>query len=276
MLKIDLHLHSSFSDGALSPSELVRRLKASKVAVAGLTDHDSTGGVGEFLVSCRKASIKGVAGVELSASYSGVLHILGYRFDAANTALRNALEKNRNARAARNELIFEKLRKLGFDVSIEEAAAYAGAGGVVGRPHIARALWNKGYVPNLKAAFDKYLKRGMAAYVPRQLLPPEECVSLIREAGGLPVLAHPRQTAPDLDHLPPIVKRLKDAGLWGLECWSKGNSQADVYRLLGIAADMELFPTAGSDFHGDAYASAAIGVVVREDILPWGRLCGGL
>ena len=274
MLKIDLHLHSSFSDGALSPAELVGRLKARNVIVAGLTDHDTADGTGQFVALCRKANIKGVTGVELSAAHTGVMHILGYRFDATNHALQSALEKNRNARSARNESIFEKLRELGFDVSAGEAAAYAD--GVLGRPHIARLLCDKGYVPNFKTAFDKYLKRGGPAYVPRLLLPPEECVSLILGAGGLPVLAHPRQTTPDLNDLPPIVRRLKDAGLWGLECWSQGNSPTDVYRLLGIAADAELFPTGGSDFHGNDHASSSVGVVVREDILPWGRLCGGL
>jgi len=274
MLKVDLHLHSSFSDGILSPKELVKRLKSHRVVVAGLTDHDTTDGVGEFLNLCRKADIKSVAGVELSASYAGVLHILGYRFDTANIALQNVLERIRNARVERNELVIDKLRNLGLDVSIEEARAYAA--GVVGRPHIAKVLMNKGYVPDIKTAFDKYLKRGTAAYVLRWSLPPEECVSLILEAGGLPVLAHPRQTAPNLDLLPPILRRLKDAGLWGLECWSHGNSPADIYRLLGLAADTELFPTAGSDFHGGGHVSGAVGVVVREDILPWSRLCGGL
>jgi len=274
MLKIDLHLHSSFSDGELSPRELVQRLKMRKVVLASLTDHDTTDGIDEFLGLCRKANIKSVAGVELSASHTSVLHILGYRFDETNLALQSALEKNRSARQVRNDLIFEKLRELCFDVSLKEAEAYAD--GVVGRPHIAKVLWSKGYVPNLKTAFDKYLKRGGLAYVPRRLLPPEECVSLIREAGGLPVLAHPRQTTPDLDDLPSILRQLKDAGLWGLECWSQGNSGADVYRLLGIAEHAELFPTAGSDFHGGGHATAAVGVVVKEDILPWGRLCGGL
>jgi len=274
MLKIDLHLHSTFSDGFFSPAELVKCLKERRVVVAGLTDHDTIGGVSEFLALCRKASIKSVAGVELSASFAGVLHILGYRLDIEAPVLRKALEKNRNARDTRNIMIFEKLRELGLDVSMEGAAAYAN--GVIGRPHIARLLWSRGYVPNLRAAFDKYLKRGAAAYVPRQLLQPEECVSLIREAGGLPVLAHPRQTAPDLYDLPPVLRRLKDCGLWGLECWSQGNRPADVYRLLGLAADFGLFPTAGSDFHGGGHVSSAVGVIVGEDILPWGRLCGGL
>ena len=274
MLKIDLHIHSSFSDGLFSPSELVQRLKARRVAVASLTDHDTTDGINEFLALCRKTSIKAVAGVELSASHTGVLHILGYRFDVTNPELRSTLEENRNSRDVRNDLIIEKLRELGFDVSLKEAAVLAG--GVVGRPHIARVLYNKGYVPNIKAAFDKYLRRGGLAYVSRRFVPPEECVNLIRGAGGLPVMAHPRQTTPNLDDLPPILKRLKDAGLWGLECWSQGNSPLDIYRLLGIAAAFELFPTAGSDFHGGGHVSSAIGVIVGEDILPWANLCGGL
>jgi predicted metal-dependent phosphoesterase TrpH len=280
LLKIDLHLHSSFSDGIFSPDDLVRELRAKRVSIASLTDHDTSDGVGRFLARCRKASIKGVAGVELSAAHDGVLHILGYRFDIENEALRSALAQNRKARDARNVLICEKLRELGFNITLQEAEAYAGADGggrsAVGRPHIARVLWNKGYVPNVKAAFDRYLGRGAEAYVPRPLLSAEECIRLIREAGGLAVLAHPRQTTPDLDDLPPVVSRLKSGGLWGLECWSPGNSATEIYRCLEIAASFGLAPTAGSDFHGGGHSTAAAGVVVREDLLPWAHLCGGL
>jgi predicted metal-dependent phosphoesterase TrpH len=275
LLKIDLHLHSGHSDGVFFPDELVRELRAKRVSVASLTDHDTIDGVKSFLTQCRKASIKGVAGVELSAAYDGVLHILGYRFDVENEAFKNALAQNREGRNARNVLICEKLRGLGFDITLEEVELCAGAD-VVGRPHIAQVLCNKGYTPNLKAAFDRYLKRGAEAYVPRLLLQAEECIRLIREAGGLAVLAHPRQTTPDLDNLFPILSRLKDNGLWGLECWSPGNSNAEIYRCLEIAASFSLVPTAGSDFHGNGHSSASVGVVVREDLLPWSHLCGGL
>jgi predicted metal-dependent phosphoesterase TrpH len=253
----------------------VSELRAKKVVVASLTDHDTIDGVKDFLTQCRKVSIKAVPGVELSAAYDGVLHILGYRFDAENETLLSALEQNRRGREVRNVLICEKLRALGFDITLEEAASYAGAD-VVGRPHIAMALWNKGYVPNVKAAFDRYLKRGAEAYVPRTLLSPEECIRLIREAGGLAVLAHPRQTAPDLDDLLPVLSRLKSNGLWGLECWSSGNDTTEIYRCLEIAASFSLAPTAGSDFHGNGHSSASVGVMVREDLLPWSHLCGGL
>lgn len=246
-----------------------------RASVVSLTDHDTIDGVGLFLAACRKEFIRAVSGVELSAAYDTVLHILGYRFDVANAALADALEKNRKARDERNVLICKKLQDRGLDISPAEAAAVAGSD-VVGRPHIARILWNKGYVPSIRAAFDKYLGRGAEAYVPRLLLPPEECIRLIRDAGGLPVVAHPLQTVSDLDELPKLLKRLKEAGLWGLECWAPGADSRQIYRCLEIANDIGLYPTAGSDFHGEGHSSSGVGVAVGEDILPWARFCGGL
>ena len=275
MLKIDLHLHSTFSDGTLSPGDLVRALKTAKVSVAALTDHDTADGTEAFLSHCRQASIKAVTGVELSAAYERVLHILGYRFDAGNEALQSALAKNRKARDERNVLICEKLRGLGFDITLEEVRACAGFG-VVGRPHMARVLWSKGYVPDVRAAFERYLKRGASAYVPRVLLSAEESIQRIREAGGLPVMAHPLQTTPDLDDLPAVLRPLKEAGLWGLECWFAGAGVRDVYRCLAIAGELGLWPTAGSDFHGGGHHSLKVGVAVNDVLLPWARLCGGL
>jgi predicted metal-dependent phosphoesterase TrpH len=272
LLKIDLHLHSSFSDGVLSPERLAGRLKAGGVSVASLTDHDSTEGTGAFLASCREASIEAIGGVELSAASEKVLHILGDRFDTESGGLRDAIEKCGRGRAGRNASICEKLRKLGLDVSPEEAAVHAE--GVVGRPHIARVLWNKGYVPNVRAAFDRYLGRGAPAYVPRLLPSAEEWIRLIREAGGLPVLAHPIQTTPDLDDLPPLLSRLKEAGLWGLECWFAGGGRRETYRCLEIAGKFGLYPTAGSDFHGGSHSVTSPGVTVGDDLLPWACLFG--
>ncbi len=275
MLRIDLHLHSTFSDGVLTPAALVQSLNAAKVSIASLTDHDTLDGVKAFSVACRKSSIKSVTGVELSAAYDKVLHILGYRVDVEDKILRDMLEKNKQGRNQRNILICKKLQEYGFDITLEEARAIAGSD-VVGRPHIARVLWGKGYVPNIKAGFDRYLGRGAIAYVPRSLLSAEECIRLIRGAGGLPVLAHPLQTTPDLDDLPGLLSGLKDAGLWGLECWSPCNSSREVYRCLASAEEFELHPTAGSDFHGGVHFRKAVGVVVREDLLPWAHFCGGL
>jgi predicted metal-dependent phosphoesterase TrpH len=275
LLRIDLHLHSVFSDGILSPEELVRALKAGKVSVAALTDHDTVDGTGDFLAQCRCASIRGVAGVEVSAQHARTLHILGYRFDPENEALRGALEKNRKARCERNVLICEKLRALSLDITLEEVRACAGSD-VVGRPHMARVLRNKGCVPSIGAAFERYLKQGAPAYVPCVFLSAEESIRRIRGAGGLPVMAHPQQTTPDLDDLPAVLRPLKEAGLWGLECWFAGSGVRDVYRCLSIADAFELYPTAGSDFHGEGHCGPKVGVVVNDGLLPWARLCGGL
>ncbi|GHV34948.1 phosphatase [Synergistales bacterium] len=275
MIKIDLHLHSAFSDGELSVPELVLSLKKCGVSVAALTDHDTTNGVELFLARCRSAAIKSMSGVEISAAYGGVLHITGYRFGLENKALQDALKKNRSARLDRNLRICERLRELGLDITLEEVRTYAGSD-LIGRPHVALAMVNKGYVHSISSAFERYLKRGAAAYVPRLLLPPEDCIGVLRLAGGLPVLAHPLQTTPDLDDLPPVLRRLKDAGLWGMECWFPGASPSVVYRCLGLAREFELRPTAGSDFHGDRHAGKHVGVAVNEDLLPWAVLCGGL
>ncbi|MDR2523853.1 MAG: PHP domain-containing protein [Synergistaceae bacterium] len=277
MLKVDLHLHSSFSDGTLPPRALARTLKEKRICVASLTDHDTVDGVEVFLAACRKLSIRGVSGVEFSAAHEGVLHILGYAFDPHDETLRAALERNRDSRNLRNVQICEKLRALGCNIALEEAETLAKATGSssVGRPHIAQVLYAKGCVPNVQAAFDKYLKRGAPAHVFQPFLAAEECLRLLRGAGGLPVLAHPRQTT-SLDELPPLLARLKDAGLWGLECWSPGSSPAEVYRSLELAAVFGLYPTAGSDFHGKKHGTSSVGVLVTEDALPWARLCGGL
>ncbi|MDR2529816.1 MAG: PHP domain-containing protein [Synergistaceae bacterium] len=277
MLKIDLHIHSAFSDGTLSPQVLVRELKEKRVCVASLTDHDTVDGVEPFLAACRRLSIQGVSGVELSATHDRVLHILGYAFDPRHEALRVGLERNRNSRNIRNAQICEKLRALGCDVTLAEAETLAREAGSssVGRPHIAQALCAKGCVPSLQVAFDRYLKRGASAHVFQSFMTAEECLQLVRGAGGLPVLAHPRQTAL-LDQIPPLLSRLKAGGLWGLECWSPGNNAAEVYRSLELAAEFGLYPTAGSDFHGGRHGAPSVGIRVAEDVLPWARLCGGL
>lgn len=275
MIRIDLHLHSSLSDGILSPSDLAKSLKINGVSVAALTDHDTLEGAELFQKACQHYSIKTVTGVELSTSYNGILHILGYRFDPYNEELRSVLEKYRQERFTRNLLICEKLRDLGLEIKFEEVRAVAGSD-VVGRPHIAYILWSKGYVPTPKAAFSMYLGKGASAYVPRSLPSPEECIALIRKAGGFPVLAHPHQTVVDLEELPSILRPLKEAGLWGIECFYPGRRLQEIYRCLSIAQSFELYPTAGSDYHGSKHARVSIGMCVVDDLLPWAWFCGGL
>ena len=277
MIRINLHMHSTFSDGVYSPSELVRLLSLHRVAVAALTDHDTVGGVGAFLMACRKRNIRGVAGVEISSRFDNgdELHVLGYRFDPQAQPLNEVFRRYEGSRRARNAAICARLTDLGLPIALEEAEQLAG-GGVVGRPHIAQALLNKGRVPTLKDAFDRYLGRGAAAFVPRDLLPTKEVIRIIIEAGGLPVWAHPLKSLSNVDEFPSILDCLKEVGLWGIEYRFHGASSAQVLTCLKEAVQRGLRTTAGTDFHGRAGHSAKIsGCVVEDDLLPWARFCGG-
>lgn len=267
MLRVDLHTHSLFSDGTLSPEQLAREAKRKKISVISLTDHDCVDGVELFLSSCRKLGIKGVSGIELSARYPTTLHILGYRFDTKKIAESEIIKKIRLGRNERNLKICQKLKELGIDVSTE---------GITARPHIAKAIVNKGYASSISDAFSKYLVRGAPAYEDRFRLEPEECVAFIRDAGGLPAIAHPWQSVGgDAEELRPLLMRLKAAGLWGLECYGPANGAAQTYQWLKLAAETGLYATAGSDFHGGT-RNTELGVPVPDDMIPWARFCGGL
>lgn len=277
MIRINLHTHSTCSDGAFSPSELVRLLSLNKVAVAALTDHDTVLGVPAFLAGCRRRGIRAVSGVELSSRFENgdELHILGYRFNLEAPALTRALDGFIRTREARNVAICSRLQGLGVPVTLADAEARAG-GGAVGRPHIARALVDRGCVPTVQEAFARYLGEGGVAFVPRELISSQEAVRLILEAGGLPVWAHPLASLSDPDALGPVMDRLKGCGLWGVECWSRGSSSADALRCMMEAGYRGLYRTAGTDFHGRAGdATGVAGRLVEDDFLPWARFCGG-
>ncbi len=271
MILVDLHTHSTCSDGTVSPQRLVELACRSSVAVLSLTDHDSVEGVPSFLAACQRHGVQGLAGVELSAEFPSTMHILGYGFDPGHAGFLHKLNDIRTMRNQRNYKIIDRLRSIGVDLSMEEVEAYSG-GTVVARPHLARAMVERGYCATMRECFDRYLKRGAPGYVPRVRLSPQECIELIRSAGGLAVLAHPIQTARDIGDLRPIVKNLKDMGLWGLECVSAHHSPEWVFRYMELAGELGLFPTAGSDFHGANRPGVSLGVLVDDDFLPWARL----
>ena len=276
MIRINLHIHSTCSDGVCSPPELVRLLSQNRVSIAALTDHDTAAGVPAFLAACRRRGIRGVSGIEISSTFEGdELHILGYRFDPQSPALMSALERCREARDARNAEICRRLSGLGLPVTLEEVAARA-ASRVVGRPHIAQVLLDKGRVRSIQEAFELYLAPGASAYVPRDLMPSAEAVELIRGAGGLPVWAHPLTSLSNRDGLDSALDKLAALGLWGVECWFHGASALDTFTCLNAAGSRRLYATAGTDFHGrSGYGARISGCLVREDLLPWARFCGG-
>ena len=216
MILIDMHVHSTFSDGTYSVEALAAAAKRRHLSLLSLTDHDTTAGLPPFKAACEKAGVTSLPGIELSAAAPYTLHILGFRIDAGDAALNERLAYVRRMRDERNETICANLRKLGFDITVAEARELSG-GEVVARPHLARLMVQKGFAGSYAEAFSKYIGDGGSAYVPRMRLTAEECVSLITGAGGLPVLAHPYQTGLEGEELERLLARLRDAGLWGLE-----------------------------------------------------------
>ena len=248
---IDLHMHSTGSDGTYAPAELVRQAKAAGLTHMALTDHDTVAGLAEAREEAGRQGISFLGGLEISAELQpGTMHILGYGFDESSPALLDRLEYVQRARRERNPGIVQKLNDLGFALTLEEVAAKAG-GTVVGRPHFAQVMVEKGYVASTQEAFDKYLAKGKPAYLDKVRLSPEESVAAIRGAGGVAVLAHPLQLkATDEAHLETMVERLACAGLQGMECYYRNHTEEDTARFLRLAEAYGLFATGGSDFHG--------------------------
>ncbi len=270
-MRIDLHLHSTFSDGTRTPEELALLGKQRGLRVMSLTDHDTVSGIPRFLRGCRRHGLRGLAGVELSAEAPYTMHILGYAFDPASEELGSALEQIREGRGKRNLRILENLEELGMPLTMEEVLREAGEE-VLGRPHFAKAMVRRRYVKSTDEAFGTYLERGKPGYADRDRLSPGECLRLIRSAGGVAVLAHPMQTGLDDDALEGLLKELKDQGLWGLESLYAMHTPEQQLRYLRMGDRVGLYPTGGSDYHGNNRSARDLGISFEESSLPWARL----
>jgi predicted metal-dependent phosphoesterase TrpH len=255
--EVDLHIHSSVSDGRYSPAEVVRKAAAAGLKVMALTDHDTIGGIAEALAAAREfPGLRVIPGVEISTDVpKGEVHMLGYFIDYTHEELLLKLEDMRNSREKRAREMISRLAGLGMPVSWERVLEIAGTGSV-GRPHIAQALLEKGYITSLKEAFNKYIGFGGPAYARREKLSPEEAMTLITRAGGLPVLAHPL-TVPEHEAL---IEELAGKGLVGIEAYYAEFSQEEIGKLVALAAKLGLLVTGGSDYHGlDENAEATLG-----------------
>lgn len=249
---IDLHVHSIYSDGCDTPAELVKLALSSGVKALALTDHDTTDGVEDFILACKEASLPGIVGVELSAHVSsGTLHILGLGFNPSDKPLMDALVRIRNSREERNHRILAKLNELGVPLTWEEVQGFAGDD-VIGRPHFAQAIVARGLAASVAEVFERFLQKGAPAYADRLRLAPVECVELIRNAGGIPVVAHPLTWEYDTTVLERSLAELQEAGLLGLEAYHSSHDSGDVVELLRIAAKRGLLVTGGTDYHGFA------------------------
>ena len=244
--RADLHTHSTFSDGVLTPSELVDLAYRRGVRTLALTDHDVTDGLPEaFRAAERYGDLTLIPGIEMSTDVPGnEVHVLGHFIDCDNANFQRRLVALRKSRLNRAEKMVEKLVQLGKPVSWARVQELAGEG-AVGRPHIAQALVEAGHVSSVNEAFDLYLSRIGPAYVDRERMAPAEVVELLVEVGGLCTLAHPREL--DLEALLP---EMKESGLVGMEVYYQDYSPHDIERLLGLTQKFDLLPLGGSDYHG--------------------------
>ncbi|HET9868930.1 MAG TPA: PHP domain-containing protein [bacterium] len=255
----DLHLHTTHSDGTLTPRELARLAKAQGVDAIALTDHDTVSGIEELLDEGRILGLEVIPGVELSADFGpGTLHILGYGFDPKGP-IGGRLKRFQKARAERNPQVLERLRELHMPLTLEEVKALSGATGQLGRPHIARALERKGYVRSYEEAFDRYLSKGKPAYVPKATLAAEECVKLIHESGGVAVAAHPVQMRLTGAALRDKLSELAALGMDGLEVIHPDHGSEAQTLFSDLADALGLLKTGGSDFHGDHKPGVQLG-----------------
>ena len=247
---IDLHMHSSASDGTLTPTELAEECFRLNVKYCALTDHDTISGQEEFLSAAKRLGIKAVSGIEFNVAHPIELHILGYDFDIKNERFISALAGLGAERKKRAAAIVEKLVKSGYDISFERVCGIAGDG-VIGRPHIAMALVEKGYVKDIDHAFAELLDNGKPGYLKRKQYTPEEAIELIRSAGGKAVLAHPGCMEGE-DHVA-LLERLCACGLFGVEAFHSDHTDEQCEYFSALAKRFGLFMTMGSDTHGSKY-----------------------
>ncbi|MFC2058413.1 PHP domain-containing protein [Chloroflexota bacterium] len=245
-MKADLHLHTTASDGKLSPEEVVRRAEKLGLSVIAITDHDSVSGIPSALEAARNSNLLVIPGVEISTDIlRGEVHTLGYFVDYRNPELNDALERLRASRYERGCKIVARLGEMGINIEWDRVLELSG-GGSVGRPHIAQAMLERSYVSSFHDAFTSYIGRNGPAYVERQKITPLEAVNLVLKANGLPVLAHPA----DIEQLVPLIQQLKKAGLVGIEVYYNGYSPNTVAYLKMLAEEYDLIACGGSDFHG--------------------------
>ena len=247
MGKVDLHIHTTASDGRFSPEEIIRKSAGFGMSTVAITDHDTIAGIAPALEVARDfPQLTVIPGVEISTDTpGGEVHILGYFIDYRDSELKAALERFRNSRLTRAQGMIAKLGNLGVDINWQRVKEIAGDGSV-GRPHIALAMLEKGYIKSFGEAFTKYIGYGGTAYVERYKMTPEEAVKLVLQAKGLPVLAHPFS----VEDSEAMIIRLKSVGLIGSEAYYKDYTASKIRNLVSLAEKYNLIATGGSDYHG--------------------------
>ena len=254
---LDLHIHTTASDGSLTPTQVVQLARKKGFSLIAVTDHDTMGGVAEALEAGKKYNVHVVPGVEISSGVTLEVHMLGYGMSPDHPVMKAMMEDMRAARVERMERIIENLQKMGVPITVEEVEAVAG--GAIGRPHIAQVLIAHGLVPDVRTAFREYIGVGAKAYVERRKMTSEQVIANIRDAGGVPVLAHGGLLRISEVELNQWIDSMAKKGLMGLECYHNAHTP-QMERLLRAAAERNgLLVTGGSDFHGASRPDVEMG-----------------
>lgn len=266
-MPVDLHTHSTYSDGTDHPAVLIEHAVAAGLTALSLTDHDTFEGIAEEEAAAR-GRIDVIPGVELSVDWQGrAMHLLAYWSGPGPSPLADALHEVRGSRDTRNAEIVGVLQEQGVDISLEEVAGEAGHG-VIGRPHIAAVLMHKGVVTSVAEAFDRYLAAGRPAYRPRRRLLVEDAVRLARESGGVTVVAHPHTIADDEADFRGTFATIAELGIDGVECHYSEYPTEMRADLAAWAEQLDLVPSGGSDYHGTYKPGIAVGIGRGDLMVP--------
>lgn len=264
---IDLHTHSTFSDGTFTPLQLVKYAEEKGLKAFALTDHDTTEGVKE--AKSIETNVEVISGVEISTRYDKKeIHIVGLYVNENDADLNKQLKYYREKRVTRNFEILEKLNSLGVDITIDDVKESC-TGDVISRAHIAKALVSKGFVGSYTEAFDRYLGDNKCAYVPRETLNYEESMELITKAGGVPVLAHPLLYKMSDTNLENMMVKLRQKGLKAVEVYYSTHSNSDTQHIMAMANRVGLIYSGGSDFHGATKPKIDMGTGMGKLAVPY-------
>ncbi len=267
---VDLHIHTTASDGVMTPSEIVRYAKSKGLQAIAITDHDTIDGVSEGLEEGKRIGFEVIPAIEISVEYDhGSMHLLGYFIDIYHPLLNEKLRELQKARAERNPKMIEKLNQLGIPITYEEVLRASG-GGQVGRPHFAQVLVEKHYVGSFQEAFERYLKKGAPAYVDKFRFTSKEAINFIREANGVAVLGHPNTLGLNGQiELEQLLIRLIKEGLKGIEVYYPEHSPLETAQYKLLAERFGLVVTGGTDYHGIEKNGVDIGIGRGDMRLPY-------
>ena len=272
---IDLHIHSTASDGTLSPAEILKLAETLQIGAIAITDHDTLKGSCELLEFAGVSSVQVISGIEISTSpppsytVGGSFHVLGYGIRVDDPVLNLNLEELQHARENRNPFIIERLNAMGLNISLDEVVQASGEA-QIGRPHIAQVLVNKGMVGSIDEAFDRYLGFNKPAYIEKFKLACHQAIEMISNAGGVSVLAHPYLLGiPDASIMKSLIAVLKEMGLQGIEVYYPDHSPENIALYLELARDFDLVVTGGTDFHGAIKPDVQLGYGKGDFFVPY-------